>query len=77
VQLALALWGFLVDSPPHGLLALRRWAFSSVSHDYVAQRALVDALPESSLRLTPAEAQAKLAAGENLVAILGPPTFTA
>jgi hypothetical protein len=77
VQLALALWGFLVDSPPHDLLILRRWAFSSVSHDYVAQRALMDALPESSLRLTPAEAQAKLAAGENLVAIVGPPTFTA
>jgi hypothetical protein len=37
----------------------------------------MDALPESSLRLTPAEAQAKLAAGENLVAIVGPPTFTA
>jgi hypothetical protein len=30
----------------------------SVSHDYVAQRNLVDAVPEGSLRLTPAEAQA-------------------
>ena len=77
VQLALALWGFLVDNPPADLLAARRRAFSAVSHDYVAQRALMDALPESSLRLTPAEAQAKLAAGENLVAIVGPPTFTA
>jgi hypothetical protein len=76
VQLALALWGFLIESPPPDLLAFRRWAFSSVSHDYVAQRALVDALPDSSLRLTPAEAQDKLAAGENLVAILGPPAFT-
>src|ERR1700677_5217538 len=31
VQLAVALWGFLIDSPPHDLLILRRWAFSSVS----------------------------------------------
>ena len=77
VQLALALWGFLVDSPPDDLLATRRRAFSSISHDYVAQRALVDALPESSLRLTPAEAQAKLAAGENMVVIPGPPAVTA
>ena len=77
VQLALALWGFLVESPPEDLLATRRREFSSVSHDYVAQRSLVDAVPESSLRLTPAEAQAKLVAGENLVAIPGPPAVTA
>ena len=77
VQLALALWGFLVDSPPADLLAARRRAFSSVSHDYVAQRALVDAIPDSSLRLTPAEAQSKLAAGENLVSIPEPPAVTA
>jgi len=36
--------GFLVDAPPD-LVAARRQAFSSVSHDYVAQRALVDAIP--------------------------------
>jgi len=77
VQLALALWGFLVESPPDDLLAIRRRTFSSVSHDYVAQRALVDALPESSLRLTPAEAQAKLAAGENLVSTPGTAAVTA
>jgi hypothetical protein len=77
VQLALALWGFLIDSPPDDLLAARRLAFSSVSHDYVAQRALVDAVPESSLRLTPAEAQSKLASGENLVSSPPTPAVTA
>jgi hypothetical protein len=61
VQVALALWGFLVDAPA-ALRAARREAFSSVSHDYVAQRALVDSVPEASLRLTPAEAQAGLGA---------------
>ena len=77
VQLALALWGFLIDSPPEDLLATRRLAFSAVSHDYVAQRALVDAVPESSLRLSPAEAQSRLAAGENLVSTPGTPAVTA
>ncbi len=38
LQVALALWGFLVDNPPGDLVAVRRRVFSSVSHDYVAQR---------------------------------------
>jgi hypothetical protein len=59
LQVALALWGFLIDAPP-ALRSARRQAFSSVSHDYVAQRALVDAIPEADLRLSPAEAQARL-----------------
>jgi hypothetical protein len=58
VQVALALWGFLRDDVPEELAAVRRQAFSSVSHDYVAQRSLVDAVSDESLRLTPAEAQA-------------------
>jgi hypothetical protein len=75
VQLALALWGFLVEAPPQ-LLAARQEAFASVSHDYVAQRALADSTPEASLRLSPAEAQSKLQAGEILVP-LGVPVITA
>ena len=59
VQVALALWGFLRDDVPVVVLTARRQAFSSVSHDYVAQRGLVEAVPEASLRLTPAEAQAR------------------
>jgi hypothetical protein len=61
VQLALAIWSFLVDAPP-ALVDQRRRAFSSVSHDYVAQRALVDAVPEATLRLNPADAQGAAAA---------------
>jgi hypothetical protein len=60
VQVALALWGFLVDDAGEELVVARRQAFSAVAHDYVAQRRLVDAIPEASLRLTPAEAQARL-----------------
>jgi hypothetical protein len=54
VELALALWGFLLEDAPAALVAARRQAFASVSHDYVAQRALVDSIPEEDLRLTPA-----------------------
>jgi hypothetical protein len=56
VQFALTLWGFLTEVTPD-LQADRRQAFSSVSHDYVAQRALVDAIPEETLRRKPADAR--------------------
>jgi hypothetical protein len=71
VQLALALWGFLVDAPSE-LVAARRRDFSSVSHDYAAQRALVDGIPEESLRLSPAQAQARLQSAEIASAAGGP-----
>jgi hypothetical protein len=61
VQFALAYWGFLADVPP-ALQAKRREAFASVSHDYVAQRALVDAIPEEALRQKPDEVQGGAAA---------------
>jgi hypothetical protein len=61
VQFALAIWSFLVDVPP-ALQATRRRAFASVSHDYVSQRALVDAIPEETLRLMPASALGAAAA---------------
>jgi hypothetical protein len=57
VRLALNLWGFLDDAPAD-MRATRRAAFSSISHDYVAQRALVDAVPEETLRLRPDEVRA-------------------
>ena len=34
-------------------------AFSSVAHDYVAQRELVDSVPEEILRLSPEGARAR------------------
>ncbi len=61
VRVALNLWGFLDDVPPE-LAAARRAAFSSISHDYAAQRALVDSVPEETLRLAPEEAHPKGAA---------------
>jgi hypothetical protein len=65
VQVALGLWAFLVDAPAE-MVAARRRAFASVSHDYVTQRALVESIPEESLRLSPAEVQARVESGEGL-----------
>jgi hypothetical protein len=56
VRFALNLWRFLDPDAPAALRTTRTALFSAVSHDYVAQRALVDAVPEETLRLTPDEA---------------------
>jgi len=56
VRFALALWGFL-DEVTDEVQDTRRRAFASVSHDYVAQRALVDALDEDLLRRDVADVQ--------------------
>jgi hypothetical protein len=49
VQFALAHWNFLGEASAQ-LQAERRALFSAVSHDYVAQRALVDSVPEAAMR---------------------------
>lgn len=54
VQFALSWWSLLAEVPAEHQ-SLRRSAFSAVSHDYVAQRALVDAIPEEMFRLQPAD----------------------
>jgi hypothetical protein len=56
VRLALNLWGFLGDAPAD-VVSARRMAFSSLAHDYVAQRALVDSVPEEALRQRPDDVQ--------------------
>jgi hypothetical protein len=58
VQLALNAWGFL-DEAPQELVASRHTMFSSICHDYVAQRRLVDSVPDEVLRLSPDEARAR------------------
>lgn len=60
---ALSLWGYLGEAPPE-LVVARTQAFRSVSHDYDVQRALVDAVPEESLRLPPDEVARRVGAGE-------------
>ena len=43
---------------PADVQATRRELFSSISHDYVAQRALVDSVPEETLRQSPEQVRA-------------------
>ena len=71
LQVALALWGFLVDAPAD-LVDARKRVFASVSHDYVAQRSLVDAIPDESLRLTPTEARATVPGSASPAAVGAP-----
>jgi hypothetical protein len=63
VRFALHLWGFLRDGEhapgapetPEDRRTTRKAAFSGVSHDYVAQRALVDSVTEEALLRDPDE----------------------
>lgn len=60
---ALSMWGYLGDAPAE-LVAARRSAFRAAAHDYDVQRALVDGVPEPSLRLVPDEVERRVQAGE-------------
>ncbi len=57
VTLAFTIWGFLDPAPPAELLALRKQMFANVGHGhhYAEARAIADAVPEPTLRMTPAE----------------------
>jgi hypothetical protein len=59
VRHALMLWCFLDEDVPAELSRARRAAFSAVSHDYVAQRELVDAVPDDVLALSPEDARGR------------------
>ena len=55
LQVALGIFGFLTGAPAD-LVETRQVLFRSIGHSYAAQRQLVDAVPEKSLRMTPDEA---------------------
>ncbi|MGH9007133.1 MAG: hypothetical protein ACRDV6_05375 [Acidimicrobiales bacterium] len=57
---AFAMFGFLVAAPPPDLVVERRKLFASVSRDYVAQRALVDAVPDEALLMAADQLTARL-----------------
>ncbi|HEY5663954.1 MAG TPA: hypothetical protein VIS05_07965 [Ilumatobacter sp.] len=62
VRLAFTIWGFVDEHPPADLLARRRELFEgvgNVNHHYAEGRAIADRVPESTLRLTPAQAAAQ------------------
>jgi PAS domain-containing protein len=56
LRIAGTIWGFLDPEPPAELVATRRRVFeglANVAHHYGALRALVDSVPEATLRMTP------------------------
>lgn len=66
LALAFTLFGFL-DEEPADLLAFRAPLFQEAAHDYSRRRGIADRVPESTLRLTPAEVAARLEAWRDLL----------
>jgi hypothetical protein len=61
LTIAFTVWGFLDGSPPADLKVLRAKLFEGVSntlHHYDEARAIVDMMPEATLRMTPAQVDA-------------------
>jgi hypothetical protein len=59
LEVAFGVWGFMSEHPPAELVEERRRAFQASAHDYSDQRAIVDRVPESTLRMTPADVRAR------------------
>jgi hypothetical protein len=70
LEAAFTLFGFLAEQPPAELVAERSRLFRSVAHDYVAQRALADAVPDEILVMPVDELRARL---QDWPALLGRP----
>jgi hypothetical protein len=60
LRIAATMWGFLDPNPPPELVPLRRRRFEGLAnptHHYGAIRALVDSVPDATLRMTPEQVQ--------------------
>jgi hypothetical protein len=66
MEWAYTLWGYLGGAPA-ALVAARVPLFRGASHHYWDQREIVDAVAESTLRLTPAEVRSRLGSWRSLV----------
>ena len=65
LTIACTMWGFLDPEPPTDLAARRLELFDGVGHvhHYKEGRAIVDMVPESTLRLTPAQVSVQYRTG--------------
>lgn len=54
LDIAFRIWGFLGDAPAE-LFEFRQSLFESCAHEYGAKRAIVDQVPEETLRLSHGE----------------------
>ena len=66
VEHALTLFG-LLGGAPADLVAWRSQRVRSAAHEYRKRRALVDAVPEATLRLTPEQVRSRLGAWRTLL----------
>lgn len=69
VELGLRVWGFLDEDPPADLVETRRHLFGGAAHHYWDQRAITDAVPESTLRMKPDEVAGRLADWRSLLSV--------
>lgn len=61
LTVACTAWGFFDPAPPSELVELRRRMFAGVAnvvHHYAEGRAIVDQVPDATLRMTPAQVEA-------------------
>jgi len=58
LRLAFGIWGWFDAAPSEDLRTVRRQTFEAASHDYEIRRAVVDRVPEETLRLSMADATA-------------------
>ena len=62
LTIAFTLWGYFSEAPPQELVDLRKPLFEGlrhVAHHYTESRILVDQVPSDTLRMTPAQVEAK------------------
>lgn len=62
LMIAFTVWGFLDEAPPQELIDLRMPLFEGlrhVGHHYTESRVIVDHVPADTLRMTPAQVDAK------------------
>lgn len=67
-ELAFTVWGFLGGAPAD-LVEARRPLFHACSHHYWDQRDIADAVPDSTLRLTPAQVRERLPSWRSLLVL--------
>ena len=66
LELALTLFGYLGGAPAD-LVAWRKALFQAAAHEYLVRRRIAEAVPEATLRLTPAQVGQQLAKWRSLV----------
>ena len=69
-ELAFRLWGFFAGAP-EDLVAHRRPRFAMAAHHYEDQRAIADAVPVRTLRMTPEDVASQLGSWRGLL-MVGP-----